>query len=207
MADQEPTSPSPNTQVPKQVAPLDVMQAIREGMASLISLVILVLAAITMWYTFVSGGAAASPAQVEAYNRQKDVMLYALALFGTVTGYYLGRIPAEVNAKRADAAANAAQTQLVRTQDKLTDTAANASVAAAQLGQVKEEKTKIAKNLKETTGALRQAQDALTGALPSPGGGRRTFGAEATPADEAEDRLREARDHIARVLARVEDED
>ena len=207
MADQAQTSPSLNTPAAKPPAQFDVMQAIREGMASLISLVILVLAAITMWYTFVSGGAAGTPTQVEAYNRQKDVMLYALALFGTVTGYYLGRVPAEVNAKRADTAANAAQTQLIKTQDKLTDTAANASVAAAQLGQVKEEKSKIAKNLKETTGALKQAEDALTGALAETGEARRSFGAEATPADASDNKLREARDRIARVLVRVEAED
>ncbi|MGS0757411.1 hypothetical protein ACVBEH_23885, partial [Roseateles sp. GG27B] len=72
----------------------------------LISLVILVLSASTMWFTFLAAGMTAAPVpsaamgsaatavstadvekakqyQVDAYNRQKDVMLYALALFGT----------------------------------------------------------------------------------------------------------------------------
>jgi hypothetical protein len=89
-------------------------------------------------------------------------MLYALALFGTVTGYYLGRVPAEVNAKRADAAADKAQKQLVNTQEKLTDTAASASVTSAQLGQVKEEKSKIAGNLRETREVLRDLRSTLT---------------------------------------------
>jgi hypothetical protein len=207
MADQEPTSQPVNNPTPKQAPPSDVLQAIREGMASLISLVILVLAAVTMWYTFLSGGAAANPTQVEAYNRQKDVMLYALALFGTVTGYYLGRVPAEINAKRADTAAVAAQTQLVKTQDKLTDTAANASAAAAQLGYVKEEKSKISRNLKDTTGALRHAQGVLSEALAPADEARRTFAGPATAEDPAEARLRQTRDLIARVLERVEADD
>ena len=42
----------------------------------------------------------------EAFNRQKDVLSLALGLFGTVTGYYFGRIPAE---KAADAAKSAEQ--------------------------------------------------------------------------------------------------
>ena len=37
----------------------------------------------------------------EAFGRQKDILLLALGLLGTVTGYYLGRIPAE---RQADAA-------------------------------------------------------------------------------------------------------
>jgi hypothetical protein len=51
-------------------------------------------------------------AQSEAYGRQKDLLLYALALLGTVTGYYLGRVPAEQRAQQAQQTANTAQTQL-----------------------------------------------------------------------------------------------
>ena len=201
-------TPAPSPAPPSTPRQADPLQVIREGMASIISLVIMVLAAVTLWFTFTSGGIVGNAAQVEAYNRQKDIMLYALALFGTVTGYYLGRVPAEINAKRAETAANNAQTQLVKTQEKLADTAASASVAAAQLGQAKEEKSKIAKNLKETTGALRQAQGTLSNVLESTEEGRRTFGATAGgEADEAAVRLREARDRIARALERVEAED
>jgi hypothetical protein len=51
-------------------------------------------------------------AKNEAYGRQKDLLLYGLALLGTVTGYYLGRVPAEQRAQQAQQAANTAQTQL-----------------------------------------------------------------------------------------------
>ena len=201
-------TPAPSPAPPSTPRQADPLQVIREGMASIISLVIMVLAAVTLWFTFTSGGIVGNTAQVEAYNRQKDIMLYALALFGTVTGYYLGRVPAEINAKRAETAANNAQTQLVKTQEKLADTAASASVAAAELGHAKEEKSKMAKNLKETTGALRQAQGTLSNVLESTEEGRRTFGATAGgEADEAAVRLREVRDRIARALERVEAED
>ena len=41
-----------------------------------------------------------------AFTSQKDILSIAMGLFGTVTGYYFGRIPAE---KAADAAKSAEQ--------------------------------------------------------------------------------------------------
>jgi hypothetical protein len=38
----------------------------------------------------------------DAYTRQKELLQLALGLLGTVTGYYLGRIPAENAARRAN---------------------------------------------------------------------------------------------------------
>lgn len=47
-----------------------------------------------------------SAASGTAFTNEKDVLSLALGLFGTVTGYYFGRIPAE---KAADAAKTAEQ--------------------------------------------------------------------------------------------------
>ena len=63
---------------------------------------------------------AAQQAQVEArkteidardksFSQQKDILLYGLALLGTVMGYFFGRVPAELHAVQAQNAANAAQ--------------------------------------------------------------------------------------------------
>jgi hypothetical protein len=38
----------------------------------------------------------------ESYNRQKDILLLTLGFLGTVTGYYLGRVPSERAADKAD---------------------------------------------------------------------------------------------------------
>ena len=46
-------------------------------------------------------------------------MLYVVSLFGTVTGYYLGRVPAEVNARRAETAARDGSAAVVQSQEKL----------------------------------------------------------------------------------------
>jgi hypothetical protein len=49
---------------------------------------------------------------VDAFQRQKDILLIAMGLLGTVTGYYFGRVPAE----RGADAARAAQKQQRRRQ-------------------------------------------------------------------------------------------
>ena len=204
-----PVSPTPISPTESNRA-LDPLQWMRELMTSVIAVVILLLAAFTLWYTFQAAGNIASDpapqlkqAREDAFSRQKDVMLYALALFGTVTGYYLGRVPAEVNAKRAEQAADSAQKQLAKTQDKLTDTAASASVTSAQLGQAKEESNKIANNLKETKEVLRDVRQTLSTAPESAPATLR--GAETFDVDLAA-RLQHARERIDRVLARVETE-
>ena len=120
-----PELPTPSTSQP-HCASLLSMQAsvtrlncIRELLAAAISIVILVLAALTIYGTWktasiVESDAAASAKRKDAYDRQKDIMLYAVALLGTVTGYYLGRIPAELHAQQAQHAATDAQAQLHR---------------------------------------------------------------------------------------------
>ena len=199
-----------------QGGPIDGLQSLREWMAMLISLVILVLSATTMWYTFVTAGrmndvptadsVAAeriNKAQVDAYNRQKDIMLYALALFGTVTGYYLGRVPAEANAKRAEQAADTAQKQLTRTQDRLSDASASASVASAQVGRVSEDKAKVTASLRASTTALREVRATLSAAMvEGTTDGRATLsGGDVSRQDDV---LRQAQDRIDAALAQIE---
>jgi hypothetical protein len=92
-------------------------QVLRESITALLSLAI---AAVALWMlvdTYVTGR---GPALVnEAYARQKDLLLYALALLGTVTGYYLGRVPAELHAQNAEREAKQAQDEQVRTKRRV----------------------------------------------------------------------------------------
>jgi hypothetical protein len=83
-------------------------------------------------------------AMADAFGRQKDLLLYALALLGTVTGYYLGRVPAELRAQQAQQTANTSQRQLANTQVQLgsattaaTHAATNLTRATATLGSVR----------------------------------------------------------------------
>jgi len=84
---------------PQDTGPQDTglqSQTLREIITALLSLAI---ATISLWMlvdTYLSGRQV-GPAN-EAYGRQKDLLLYSLALLGTVTGYYLGRVPAELHA-------------------------------------------------------------------------------------------------------------
>jgi hypothetical protein len=128
----------------------DPLQVLREGIAVVISLVVLGLAAWTIGQTFL----AARGDNVDAYNREKDIMLYVVSLFGTVTGYYLGRVPAEVNARRSETAARAAQQQLSESQEKLGAATAEATTARGA-------EARASKRLGKTTSELRNVSEAI----------------------------------------------
>jgi hypothetical protein len=90
----------------------------REIVTAAIGLGIFVTTAYMLVRTFNYGaqgfGDEATPAaraMQAAYGRQKDMLLYALSLLGTVTGYYLGRVPAERAADRAFGEAAHAKTR------------------------------------------------------------------------------------------------
>ena len=188
----------------------DSLQVLREGMAVAISAVILGLAAWTIGQTFL----AARGDNVDAYNREKDIMLYVVSLFGTVTGYYLGRVPAEVNARRAEKAASEAQQQLSESQEKLG--AATVVASAATAGQAQ-----ASKRLSKATGELRNVSETIgklrTSAAPAspraPGGlGMRTedgdttaYGVEGRAAVDAA-ALQEAKRRIDGLLAQLADD-
>jgi len=179
----------------------DPLQVLREGIAVVISMVVLGLAAWTIGQTFL----AARGDNVDAYNREKDIMLYVVSLFGTVTGYYLGRVPAEVNARRADTAARAAQQQLSESQEKLG--AATSEAATARGAEVR-----ASKRLGKTTSELRNVSEAIgklhraPRASAAPAG---TFGMRGD--DEAPDSgdagLVEAKRRIDALLAQLAEDD
>jgi len=171
----------------------DPLQVLREGMAVVISMVILGLAAWTIGQTFL----AARGDSVDAYNREKDIMLYVVSLFGTVTGYYLGRVPAEVNARRAESAANAAQQQLAESQEKLG--LANAQAAAG---------VRASKRLAKTTSELKNVSEAI-GKVRAPravGGTLGIRGEDDTP-DASSAALAEAKRRIDTLLAQLAEDD
>src|SRR5437868_277513 len=99
-------------------------QPFRELVTFAIAAVILILAAWMLVSTFNTAGSSTLPAGKEAYDRQKDIMLYGLSLLGTVMGYYFGRAPAELRAKQAEKVADASQKNLAETQERLTTTSA-----------------------------------------------------------------------------------
>jgi hypothetical protein len=176
---------------------LDSLQVLREGAAVVISMVILGLAAWTIGETFL----AARGDNVEAYNREKDIMLYVVSLFGTVTGYYLGRVPAEVNARRAEQAASSAQQQLVSSQEKLGVATEAASTAWAA-------EARASKRLGRTTGELRTVSEAI-GKLRR---GTRLQGAVGIRAEDdgagaGDAELLEAKRRIDALLAQMAEDD
>ncbi|MGS0757456.1 hypothetical protein ACVBEH_24125, partial [Roseateles sp. GG27B] len=120
-------------------------------------------------------------------------------------GYYLGRVPAEANAKRAENAADSAQKQLSKTQDKLSDTAASASAASVHLEKAREEKQKVAVSLVDSTKALRRVRATLAEvAAETPVSNRSTLGGSTEAAVEPSDKLKQALHAIDAVLERID---
>lgn len=94
------------------------VQYAREAITALISIVILVATMGAFWSTFRSAQepfAETELAKKQAYERQKDLLMIATGLLGTVTGYYLGRAPAELRAATAQTAADRAQAEVANT--------------------------------------------------------------------------------------------
>ena len=195
------------------------LQWMREGMAVLISVVVLALAAWTICQTFLSAGSTARTSpysgstdekarqyQIDAYNRQKDIMLYVVSLFGTVTGYYLGRVPAEANARRAERLADSTQQQLSHTQQRLVDSAASATTASAQLSQTKEEKARVSKRLNQSVGELRNVSETLAKLQKTQRPGHAVLGLRDTEGapDAGEADLQEAKRRIDALLAQID---
>jgi hypothetical protein len=179
----------------------DPLQVLREGIAVVISIVVLGLAAWTIGQTFL----AARGDNVDAYNREKDIMLYVVSLFGTVTGYYLGRVPAEVNARRADTAARAAQQQLSESQEKLGAATAEATTARGAEARASKRLGKTAtelRNVSEAIGKLHRAPRAPA----APAGTFAMRGGDEEP-DVGDAGLVEAKRRIDALLAQMAEDD
>lgn len=147
-----PVLPAP-APVPQPEAPST--QGWREMLTAGISIVILILAMTTFALTFSAGREVfvKDDGKKEAYDRQRDLLGVAIGLLGTVTGYYLGRAPAELRAQTAQGLLNTATT------------------AAAQANQT----TEIVKQ------QARQAADTALAALQSQSAGAATRGVPGAP--------------------------
>jgi hypothetical protein len=88
---------------PRCITSLDFGQNLREVVTAIISLGIVGITLYILLDTYIS--AHNSGLSQETYSKQKDILLLTLGFLGTVTGYYLGRVPAE---KQADVARDAA---------------------------------------------------------------------------------------------------
>lgn len=188
------STPAPSTSIAG-----DRVQIFRELVTALISIAILCVSVWMMVNTYRSGSqqmlsqksdekqnAAEVKAMADAFGRQKDLLLYALALLGTVTGYYLGRVPAELRAQQAQQTANTSQNQLANTQVQL----GNATTAATQ----------AATNLTRATATLGSVRTTLaTASVESKGESRRTLSdATDTPEQRA---IFEAQKELDRYFA------
>ena len=115
----------------------------REVIIALLSAAILMTSAWAFTRTFESGslifaGDTALAAR-EAYERQKDLLMIVMGLLGTVTGYYLGRVPAELRAGRAQSAADKARAELSSTNSLLTQAATTATAATQDRERIRRE--------------------------------------------------------------------
>jgi hypothetical protein len=97
------------------------MSVWKEIVTSVLALGIAAVSLIMLWMTFKS-------ADSTAFAAYKDILLYGLSLFGTVLGYYFGRVPAELHAQQATAQADKAQAQVTQAQS----VAANAQASQQQ---------------------------------------------------------------------------
>jgi hypothetical protein len=105
-------------------------EGLREVVSALLTAAIAIAAMYMLWRTFGVAGAPIplvdgkpNPTLADAYQRQKDILLIAMGLLGTVTGYYFGRVPAE---RGADAAR-----QAQKTAEKSANEVRDAGAAAA----------------------------------------------------------------------------
>ena len=123
----------------------------KEGITSVLALTILGFTFYMVVSVFNTGGLRVTTSDVEvkavqdAFSRQKDILLYALSLLGTVLGYYFGRVPAELHAQQAQNQANKAQGE--------------AAEAKTDASQANADKKKQADDFKRTLSVVRQSLD------------------------------------------------
>ena len=193
MGDHEPPAQSSETEVTSLPASVK-LQWLREGVTATIAITILAITSVMLMETFnsakympISSGTDQAARQEEinerdkAFGYQKDILLYGLALLGTVTGYFFGRVPAELHAVQAQKAANVAQDR--------------ADVAKGEENKAKMDRARVVDK------TLMMVNQALSLATSSPGVSK-DIPADAQPAtDLAKTRhdLEELRDWLRRV--------
>jgi hypothetical protein len=137
----------------------------REAVTTMIAGVIVLLAGWMLVKTFVAASTASS---VDLFNRQKDIMLYGLSLLGTVTGYYFGRVPAELRARQAEATAAASQRSLSDAQDKATTAATTALAATRDSERVKSDVRSTLRAVIDDANRTRMAAGVAPSGAPEP---------------------------------------
>ncbi len=126
------------------------LSILKEGFTALLSFAILGFALYMLVSIFnaagrVSATEAEAKAAQDAFGRQKDILLYALSLLGTVLGYYFGRVPAELHAQQAQTQANKSQLESAQARTEAT--------------QATVEKKEQADDFKRTLSVVRDALD------------------------------------------------
>lgn len=168
------TGNAPASPVSASPVPASRTATFHEGITATLAVVISAMALWMLGRTFLAGAVPFGGPEAEqmkaAYDRQKDVMQYGLALLGTVTGYYLGRVPAERRAESAQQSSEKAQATAQSAQKEVVAAREQAATATEQATQVK----------KQTREAIREAKVSLESQTsPIPGGAqRKTLSAE-----------------------------
>jgi hypothetical protein len=177
---------------------------LREIVTALLAAAIVVIALWMLVDTYIGGSTVwrgdetATRALELAYNRQKDVLLLALSLLGTVTGYYLGRVPAELRAQQAQQTATTTQTRLSQSQDRLNQATNTSARAMQEREQAREEKEQLSQDVREK---LTRIQPILLEKVPEE---QATLGGGAPPeVSVSNDELRTMQREIDDLLRRV----
>jgi hypothetical protein len=108
-------------------APNEPAPKLKEIIAAAVSGAIVVIVLWMLCCVFVAAGSdlgEKGSAKYDAYARQKDILTIGLGLLGAVTGYYLGRAPAELRASQARQSAKKAEDKLSTTEQQLSSSMA-----------------------------------------------------------------------------------
>lgn len=169
----------------------DASNFLREAVTAGIGLAILSVTCIMLLGTFHEG----TP---DAFNRKKDILLYGVALLGTVAGYYFGRVPAELHAQRAREAEQAAKQNLTAAQQQLVTTSKQEAVADAERTRIAAEHKSLKSDVKTQLRTILPILD--QDAQPAKGG---TLSAEATVSRI--ETIQAVRRNAADLLVRVDE--
>lgn len=107
----------------------------------------------------------------QAYEQRKDLVLVALGLMGTVTGYFFGRVPAESRARRAE--------------DQASGLTQAAYVSASNLQKSEAENSQLEMKVEDAFDTITQVQERLgtvePSTVPGPAPGMPSFSSTEPP--------------------------
>jgi hypothetical protein len=112
----------------------------------------------------------------DSFDRQKDLLLLAIALLGTVTGYYFGRVPAELRASQANQSAVVANNAANVASSSAAVANQNSVMIREQARQTLRELERVKRDVRETLKPYASARPESSGsesqALPAEVGWR-----------------------------------